>query len=209
MPQPRSLKIAEIFASVQGEGLRQGEPTIFVRLSGCKLRCSFCDTKHAWTGGQTLAIADIVARIEILGKRFPADWICLTGGEPMLQAVGGLASALKKTGWKVQVETNGTVFKPMAADWWTVSPKPEEYLVHPGFRRRAREVKLIVTRGLTFAIIDRVRKEFPPATPILLQPESNAAWSVARSMRLLNRAVRAHIRNIRLSVQLHKIFRVR
>jgi 7-carboxy-7-deazaguanine synthase len=208
MPQPRSLKITEIFASVQGEGLRQGEPTVFVRLSGCNLRCSSCDTKYAWTGGQTLAIADIVAHIEILRKRFPAEWVCLTGGEPMLQAVGGLVSALKKSGWKVQVETNGTVFKPMAADWWTVSPKPKEYLVHPGLRPRAREVKLIVTRGLTFDIIRRVRKEFPPATPILLQPESHAAWSVAKSLRLINRTVRARLRNIRLSVQLHKIFRV-
>ena len=50
MPQPPTLKISEIFPSIQGEGLRQGEPTIFVRFAGCNLRCTFCDTKYAWTG---------------------------------------------------------------------------------------------------------------------------------------------------------------
>ena len=63
MPQQPTLKIVEIFPSLQGEGLRQGEPTIFVRLAGCNLRCSFCDTKRAWGRGRARSVPDIMAEV--------------------------------------------------------------------------------------------------------------------------------------------------
>jgi len=209
MPRPHTLKIAETFASFQGEGGRQGEPTIFVRLAGCNLACAFCDTQYARRGGRPVPISGIVARVERLKKRFPAGWVCFTGGEPMLQDIGPLAAVLKKAGFRVQIETNGTIFRPVAADRITVSPKPPGYTVHPSFRRRAAEVKLVVSRDLTLPAVARVRKAFPAATPIYLQPESNAAWSRAKSIRLANAAVRSGLRNIRLSVQLHRIYGMR
>jgi len=209
MPQPPILKIAEIFPSIQGEGMRQGEPTIFVRLSGCNLRCPFCDTKSAWEEGRGTTVERVKDRIKALRKRFPAEWVCLTGGEPMLQDLGALVRALKADGLKIQVETNGTVFRGTAADWITVSPKPGRFAVHPRFRRLAKEVKLVVTRDLAFAAVRQMRERFPSTTPLLLQPESNASWSAAKGLRLLRRCRRNGLENVRLSVQLHKVFGLR
>jgi len=209
MPQPHTLKIVEIFPSIQGEGLRQGEPTIFIRLAGCNLRCSFCDTKYAWQGGRRLSVDLVLKRTRDIRKRFPADWVSVTGGEPYLQDLAALILGLKKDGLKVQVETNGTVFQPLAADWITVSPKPKDYACHPRIRRKAREVKLVVTRALTFETVKRLREEFPEATPLLLQPESKAPWSRAKSLRLLDHSLRQGLKNVRVSFQLHKIYNIR
>jgi len=206
MTPPRTLKIVEIFPSFQGEGLRQGEPVIFVRLAGCNLRCSFCDTKYAWHGGRDLGIAEILREIRLARRRFPAEWICLTGGEPFLQDIRPLVLSLKKAGLKVQIETNGTIFKRLGADWLTVSPKPKNYVFDPRLRTRAREVKLIVSRELAFATLERIRREFPPKTPLLLQAESNAPWSMAKGLRLQSRALRRGFTNIRVSAQLHKVY---
>lgn len=209
MLQPPTLKIVEIFPSIQGEGLRQGEPTIFLRLAGCNLRCPFCDTKYAWREGRDMTPGEILSIIKKIRKRFPAGWICVTGGEPMLQNLKPLVLSLKKENLKIQVETNAVLFQPLPVDWFTVSPKPERYAHHPGFKRRAKEVKIIVTKTLSFAALKRLRKEFPASIPLLLQPESNAPWSAAKSLRLVNRALRIGLKNVRLSVQLHKIYKLR
>ena len=233
MPQPPTLKIAEIFASIQGEGLRQGEPTIFVRLAGCNLRCAFCDTKRVWTGGRETPIARIAARVARLQKSSPAEWIVLTGGEPLLQDVGPLVRLLKNEGHssaacmhgrvrrnltpgpnpgsrppKIQIETNGIIYRRLPIDWYTISPKPPTYAFHPEYRARAREVKLVASKELTYAVVVRVRDAFPPSVPLLLQPESNSAASGAKALRLLRRAAREGRTNIRMSLQMHKILKV-
>jgi 7-carboxy-7-deazaguanine synthase len=206
MPRPPILKTVEIFPSVQGEGLRQGEPTIFVRFAGCNLRCAFCDTKQAWSGGTETTARAIADRIDALRKRFPAAWVAITGGEPYAQDLGGLIRLLRRKGLKVQIETNGTIYRPWAVDRLTVSPKPRDYGYDPRFRKAADEVKLVVAKSLTSAVLARLRAEFPRTVPILLQPESNAAWSMAKGRRLLDRALRAGLGNIRVTVQLHKIY---
>ncbi len=204
-----TLKTAEIFASVQGEGLRQGEPTIFVRLAGCNLRCAFCDTKRARRGGRSLAAAEIAADVERLRGNVPAAWVCLTGGEPLAQDVAPLVRRLKRSGLRVQVETNGTFPCPAGVDWLTVSPKPPAYAIRPALRARAREVKLVVSRGLTLDRVVRTRRAIPRAVPLILQPQDNAAWSVRKALALLEGAYRAGLRNLRLSLQLHKAIGVR
>jgi organic radical activating enzyme len=209
MPQRPTLKISEIFPSLQGEGLRQGEPAIFVRLSGCNLRCTFCDTKSAWRDGIDLSPREIVDRIRSIRKTFPASWISLTGGEPFLQDLGPLVNLLKKEGFRIQVETNGTRYYPLAADWLTVSPKPGAFRVAPELARRAREVKLIVTRDLGLGSVRKVRRAFPASTPIILQPESNRRWSQKLAVRLLTEALAEGLANVRLSLQLHKILGLR
>lgn len=207
LPRP-TLKIAEVFPSVQGEGLRQGEPTIFVRLSGCNLRCSFCDTKYAWTGGEMRSRDSVVAEVKKIRLDFPALWVCLTGGEPLLQDISGLVRDLKNDGLKVQVETNGTVDRLLPVDWYTVSPKPKDYFFQPRFRKAAKEVKLVVSRELTFEVVQRLRKEFPPDTPVILQPESNRQASASRAMSILEQCLRDGLSNVRLSFQLHKVFKI-
>lgn len=209
MQQPRFLKTVEIFASVQGEGLRQGEPTIFVRFSGCNLSCYFCDTKKAWEGGKKMTTDQILGEITIIRERYPADWICITGGEPLLQDLGLLLNELKQKKMYIQVETNGTIYKTLPVDWYTVSPKPEKYGFKPEYIKKAREIKIIVTKELKFGVIRELRNKFPLQTPVLLQPQSTRKWSMEQGVKLLKQATEAGLKNIRLSVQLHKIFGMR
>jgi 7-carboxy-7-deazaguanine synthase len=209
MHRPPTLKTIEIFASVQGEGLRQGEPTVFVRLAGCNRRCGFCDTKKAWQGGRERPVEAIVAEVLRLQDGLPAAWVCLTGGEPLAQDLRPLIDRLHDEGFLVQVETNGTFPPDRRADWLTVSPKPPDYEVHPGFPRLAREVKLVACRALTLDAVRKVRAAFPAATPILLQPQSNADWSRRKAMKLLEGARRSGLGGIRLAVQLHRIYGLR
>jgi organic radical activating enzyme len=209
MPQPRTLKISEIFFSIQGEGLRQGEPTIFIRFAGCNLECSFCDTKFAWQGGRPYTAAQVVEKVRRLRDRFPARWVCLTGGEPLLQNLRQLVRLLKKEKLKIQVETNAIYYKPLPFDWITVSPKPRAYAFAPEYRKLATEVKLVVTRDLRFKTIKRLRQAVPAKTPLLLQPQSNLRWSRKLALKLLNESLAAGLENIRLSLQVHKILGLR
>ena len=100
------LRITEIFASVQGESSRVGLPTVFVRLTGCPLRCTWCDTAYAFTGGSSRALDDILAEVARHGLRH----VCVTGGEPLAQK-GSLAllSALCDAGHDVSLETSGAL----------------------------------------------------------------------------------------------------
>lgn len=206
MLQPPILKVAEIFPSVQGEGLRQGEATLFVRLSGCNLKCSFCDTKYAWKEGKRFPTNQVLEEIKRIKQQFPAKWVCLTGGEPLVQDITNLVRGLKEENFRIQVETNATLYCSLPVDWYSISPKPEDYLFQPEYREQAKEVKLIVTRNLDFEVIRRLRKEFPSKTPLLLQPQSNRKWSMELALKMLKQATLANLDNIKLSIQLHKIY---
>jgi len=185
MPQPHILKIAEIFPSIQGEGIRQGQATLFIRLSGCNLKCSFCDTKYAWKQERERSTAQVLEKVKKIRHCFPAQWVCLTGGEPLIQDLAELVKGLKKEDFKVQVETNATLYRPLPVDWYSISPKPDKYSYRPEYRERAKEVKLIVTKNLDFELIRRLKKEFPEKTPFFLQPQSNRKWSMILGMKLL------------------------
>lgn len=206
MPPPPTLKVIEVFPSVQGEGLRLGEPTIFIRLSGCNLHCAFCDTKYARRGGDDCTPEEVTDLVLAIRRRFSCRWVCLTGGEPLLQDTAGLIRGLKRVGFRVQVETNGTLRRPLTADWYSVSPKPPDYAVARDLQRKAREVKLIVTRALSFQDVQKVRKKFPPETPLLLQAESNRSWSFRKGWDLVQRSLRTGLPNVRLTLQAHKVF---
>ncbi len=206
MPRRPTLKTVEIFSSIQGEGLRQGEPTIFVRLAGCNLRCSFCDTKEAWGEGTERTVDDILGEILRLRDDVPSLWVAITGGEPLVQDIAPLVSALHGEGFRIQLETNGTRPPMVEADWISVSPKPPDYDFHPEFVRVSREVKLVVCRTLDFETVRAVRKAFPSSVPVLLQAQSNASWSVRKAGKLLERATQGGLDNLRISAQLHKVF---
>lgn len=104
--KPVSLKVNEIFYSLQGEAARAGLPTVFVRLTGCPLRCVWCDTEHSFSGGQRLSIAQIVAEVD----RHATRQICVTGGEPLAQkACLPLLTALCDAGYEVCLETSGAL----------------------------------------------------------------------------------------------------
>jgi len=100
-----SLQVCEIFYSIQGESTRAGYPCVFVRLAGCNLRCSYCDTRYAQTGGYECSVAEIVAAVE----RYPCRLVGITGGEPLLQEqTPQLATELLNRGFSVLIETNGS-----------------------------------------------------------------------------------------------------
>ena len=106
--QSRSLtvKISEIFYSLQGEATRVGLPTVFVRLTGCPLRCSWCDTTHAFSGGQRMEIPAILALV----AQHETRHVCVTGGEPLAQQnCLPLLTALCDAGYDVSLETSGAL----------------------------------------------------------------------------------------------------
>lgn len=102
----RRLRISEIFFSLQGEGLRVGLPTVFVRLTGCPLRCGYCDTSYAFQGGQWLEIGEILSAV----AAHPTRHVTVTGGEPLAQkACLDLLVALCDAGYDVSLETSGAL----------------------------------------------------------------------------------------------------
>jgi len=110
------MYVTEIFKSIQGEGTRAGLPCIFVRLTGCNLRCVWCDTAYAFHGGQKMSVEDILERVEALNRRPDGEptgipLVELTGGEPLLQKeTVPLAEHLRAAGYQVMIETSGERF---------------------------------------------------------------------------------------------------
>lgn len=103
MPQ---LRVTEIFLSLQGEGRSAGYPTVFIRLTGCPLRCRYCDTSYAFSGGERLSIEEIQQQVDA----FHIEYVCVTGGEPLAQQdCLVLLSALCDAGYRVSLETSGAL----------------------------------------------------------------------------------------------------
>jgi 7-carboxy-7-deazaguanine synthase len=116
------MKLSELFYSIQGEGKLVGVPSVFVRASGCNLRCVWCDTPYAsWKPeGEEVSVGEIVRRV---GK-WSAKHVVITGGEPMIMPdISELCSALKVLGHHITIETAATVFEPVAMDLASLSPK--------------------------------------------------------------------------------------
>lgn len=137
-----SYPINEIFYSLQGEGFHTGTPMTFVRLSGCNLRCSFCDTDH--TAHTSMSASDIVDSV----GRFPTRSVVLTGGEPALFNLHPLIDALHNRGYSVHIETNGSLPLRGNPDWITCSPKlaaDGSYIIDTDILSRANELKVVYT----------------------------------------------------------------
>jgi 7-carboxy-7-deazaguanine synthase len=100
------LRVSEVFFSIQGESTRVGLPTVFVRLTGCPLRCRWCDTAYAFQGGDTVSVGQVLERV----RAFPARHVCVTGGEPLAQKnCLPLLSSLCDSGLEVSLETSGAL----------------------------------------------------------------------------------------------------
>lgn len=110
--------VNEIFYSLQGEGFNTGIASVFIRFSGCNLRCAFCDTEH-----ESHAMMSVPHIVDEVMKHPEAPLIVLTGGEPSLYVDEPLLKALRLTGKKIAIETNGTRQLPAGIDWVTLSPK--------------------------------------------------------------------------------------
>jgi 7-carboxy-7-deazaguanine synthase len=116
------MRIAEVFYSVQGEGTLVGVPSVFVRTSGCNLRCTWCDTPY--TSWQPEGVERTVESLVDEARSFGAKHVIVTGGEPMIApGIVGLTERLRESGLHITIETAGTVFTPVACDLMSISPK--------------------------------------------------------------------------------------
>ncbi len=142
---------------------------VFVRMSGCNIRCSFCDTPYAFTRGMTIEVDRLCKHIE----KYRCRRICITGGEPFLQKLSSLTECLKRKGYWLTAETNGTIWQKLALDWLTVSPKKQGTSFFPcgydpRFLKVASEFKYVITGAEDLNFIDRRINQ-----PVILQPVNN------------------------------------
>ncbi len=136
------MKISEIFYSVQGEGGLVGVPSIFIRTSGCNLRCSWCDTPYAsWhPEGEELSIGRI---LELTAEYRAARHVVLTGGEPMIMpGMVELSERLRERGLHITIETAGTVHAPVACDLMSISPKLSNSTPEGVFRTQHERLRI-------------------------------------------------------------------
>ena len=193
-------RINEIFYSLQGEGFHTGTPAVFVRFSGCNLRCHFCDTQHQT--GEMMSLQDIVDEV----NKYPiAPLLVLTGGEPSLFIDEAFVAELKqKTGKKIAIETNGTRTLPNNLDWVTFSPKSafEGGDIEPCVLTRCDELK-VVYLGQDLAQYDGIEAKHRFLQPCFVEDlEQRQA-----NMQACVEAVKSHP-NWRLSLQVHRVLQI-
>lgn len=203
-----ALRITEVFYSLQGEASRVGLPTVFVRLTGCPLRCTWCDTTYSFTGGEAATVESVLAEV----AKYPARQVCVTGGEPLSQKdCLPLLTALCDAGYDVSLETSG------ALDVAGVDPRVSRImdLKAPGSGEVGRnlwsnldclndrdEIKVVIASRDDYEWArDVIRQRhldrlcpvlFSPAQG-LLEASSLAEWILADGL------------NVRFQLQLHKL----
>lgn len=203
------IKINELFWSTQGEGLRKGVSSIFVRLAGCSLKCGYCDSKSAWQDGEYLSEREIINKIEVLEKSYPGSQVVITGGEPLEQNIGGLVSRLKDTGLYTAVETNGVHYSDIEFDWWAVSPKDvNDFGINDGLWGKISEIKLVVNSNLKLEIV-RLMSEKRGDIPIFLQPQFPDPERFNTTFGFYEKCIKDGLNNVMLGIQMHRSFSVR
>ncbi len=210
MQVPSIPKIKEIFWSFQGEGLRAGVPSIFLRLAGCRVQCPYCDTRGAWDpgAGKAMPVENILVEVDRLARQYPSSQVVITGGEPLEQDISDLTTALKKKKYFLSIETNGLHFQDLPLDWWTVSPKDvTDYFIHENLVEKIAEIKLLVNKNLTLEVIRRIRGRV--SAPIFLQPDGTGKNRYRETFVWFRRCQEEGITGIRAGVQLHKVYHVR
>jgi 7-carboxy-7-deazaguanine synthase len=200
------MKVNEIFLSIQGEGLLTGFPTIFIRFTGCNLRCSYCDTAYSYYEGNEMTADQVYSRI----KRFDYRRVCLTGGEPLLQEdMQKLLDRLE--GYRVTIETNGSIpldrvklykHQTFVMDVKTPSSGQEDSIYIPNFEmlRDEDEVKFVIgsredylwSKGI---LKDRYRRGTVTFSPVYgrIIPKYMVEWILKDGL------------DVRFQLQLHKI----
>lgn len=186
-----SLRINDIFYSIQGEGINAGRAAVFVRLSGCNRRCNFCDTD--FDDYREMSINEVLAEIDELTATNDCRFIILTGGEPAMQIEKVFVDTLHSHGYTIAIETNGSLPLPDGIDWVTVSPKGDTVV------KRCNELKCV------FVDETSVSDHGITADHYLLQPCDTGN---AERNKLITRACVEYIKKRpqwRLSLQTHKM----
>jgi 7-carboxy-7-deazaguanine synthase len=201
-----TLNITEIFYSLQGEAREVGIPTVFVRLTGCPLRCNYCDTAYAFKGNNPLSIEQILAEI----SKYKTHYVCVTGGEPMAQSnCLGLLDTLIEKGYKVSMETSGSIDisrvnknVSIVMDLKTPSSTEQHQNRYENIAllENKDQLKFVIASRLDFDWCCSILEDYEILSDILfspvyesLKPAQLADWILEKQL------------NVRLQVQLHKI----
>ncbi|VVB62076.1 7-carboxy-7-deazaguanine synthase [uncultured archaeon] len=201
------MKVNEIFYSIQGEGILVGVPSIFLRLTGCNLRCSFCDTKYGYVQGKEMSVQAILDDI----KKFACTYICLTGGEPLLQkdSVKLIENLLKKN-YKICLETNGSIsIKKLVGkkslmislDIKCPSSGSHEQMImkNISYLSKKDQLKFIIKNKEDYDYAKKILKKYNPQCTVFFQPVWGTSAKKLASW-ILNDGLL-----VRLALQLHKI----
>jgi 7-carboxy-7-deazaguanine synthase len=201
------MNINEIFYSLQGEGKWAGLPNIFIRTSGCNLRCSFCDTKYAYENGKIMSIKEILSQI----TQYNCRYVCLTGGEPLLQqCIFELINVLLKKKYFVIIETNGSIniknllkYKSLLISLDIKCPssnmQKKSQLKNINLLKKDDQLKFVIKNKEDYNYAKYIVNEYKPVCEVFFQPvwgeipNKLAEWIISDRL------------NVKLSLQLHKI----
>lgn len=197
----RMLPVMEEFYTLQGEGFNMGSAAYFVRVGGCDVGCSWCDTKRSWNPKNWPAV-DINPIIEKVAQT-PAKTIVVTGGEPSLYPMTYFTTELKKRGIRTMIETSGANILDGEWDWICMSPKKNKH-PHQSMYLRANELKVIIETEEDLKWAEENAKQVSPNCVLFLQPE----WSKAeKNMEMLTNYVMNNPK-WKISLQAHKFMNI-
>ena len=201
------MKVNEIFYSIQGEGILVGAPSIFLRFTGCNLRCSFCDTKYTYLQGKEMSIQAILDTI----KKFTCTNICITGGEPLLQKdIVKLIETLLQKNYKICLETNGSInIKKLVGKISLIisldikcpsSGSHEQMNIkNISYLSEKDQLKFIIKNKKDYDYAKKILKRYNPSCTVFFQPvwgtnpKKLASWILSDGL------------PVRLALQLHKL----
>jgi len=201
------MKINEIFYSIQGEGKWMGLPNIFIRTTGCNLRCSFCDTTYAYETGEEMSIEEIINRI----RKHPCNYVCVTGGEPLLQEeIVQLIDVLLEKKYVICLETNGSIdienLVGKKSLLISLDIKCPSSTMHEkmNFNNVSLltcndQLKFIIQNREDYEYAKKIIKKYKPQSAIFFQP----VWGI--NLKELSSWVLNDGLDVRIGLQLHKI----
>jgi 7-carboxy-7-deazaguanine synthase len=198
------MKITEIFRSLQGEGKNQGKPCLFIRLAGCNLNCTWCDTKYSREGGMTMSLDSVLEQV----WRVNPPYVCITGGEPLIQAdaLEPLLASLHKRGTEIDIETNGTIdfsrFQPNASVCMDVKCPSSGEVSNLSLLSKIRpedSVKFVVKDEADCRYAQEVMTTHAIAGTIFLSPVSGT------DLKPIIKFILANNLPVQFQIQLHKI----
>lgn len=202
----KTLNITEIFYSLQGEAKEVGIPTVFVRLTGCPLRCNYCDTAYAFKGNNPLSIESIMEQV----KKYNTRYVCVTGGEPMAQSnCLILLDTLIKAGYKTSMETSGSIdISPVnkkvsvVMDLKTPSSTEQSQNRYENIAllESKDQLKFVIASRLDFDWCCDILQNYSVDSEVLFSPVYESLKPVELADWILEKQL-----NVRLQVQLHKI----
>ena len=202
------MNVIEIFSSIEGEGTRQGYLCTFVRLYGCNLRCSYCDTPYSYEGGdyQAIDVKDVAETVRAIGNKY----VTITGGEPLLQEqqVIELIALLGKD-YEFNIETNGTIIPSFHRDnvWFTYDYKTPSSLAEESmnldiFKVSTRQdlIKFVVGSVEDLDCMRRIINEYTTKAQIYVSP----VWGKIEAASIIDYMKTYNLQNVRFQLQIHK-----